>query len=657
MSYSTRPLVSSPPVAGSGVGRAASVLADLLGWLGHRYRRLLVVAIHLVLIVTAHCLAFWLRFDGVIPETEVLLLVQMLPWLVAVRALVFGPFGLYEGLWRYAGLWDLQNIVAGVVISTLAFSSLVHGAFAVDYPRSVLVIDSILLICFMGGARLARRACREFGRWRRDKRVLIYGAGDAGEMVVRDMRHHPFYEYRPVGFVDDDATKVGQRIHGVRVLGTRHDLPRIMVAQQPSEVLVAMPGVDPGTVREAVRALEPFKVPVKVLPNLREFLGGRRAASQVRSLAVEDLLERAPVGLPIDSVREAFAGRQVLVTGAGGSIGSELSRQVATLRPRRLVLLDRYENGLHAVANDLAAWREGFSLHPVVADVTDARRMAAVFAQHRPDIIFHAAAHKHLPLMETNPCEAVKNNVRGTRLLATLAARHGTERFILISSDKAVNPSSVMGATKRAAELIIESMTGRTFTCFVAVRFGNVLGSNGSVIPRFLDQIEAGGPVTVTHPEMRRYFMLISEAVQLVLHAASLAKGGEIFALDMGEQLKVLDLARTLIRRSGFVPDEDISIRFIGLRPGEKLSEELVSSDETLEASPVAKILRVRSRWVPEAKALAQQLAELERLAADNDSNGVISRLRETVPTFAPLANREADGLRPGTRPDPVTVE
>jgi FlaA1/EpsC-like NDP-sugar epimerase len=650
-------LATGGPVVRSGTGQVAADLAGLVACAVHRYRRLLVVAIHVVLIVMAHCLAFRLRFDGPIPATETLLLVQMLPWLVAVRALVFVPFRLYEGLWRYTGVWDLQNIILGVAASTVAFSSLVHGAFALDYPRSVLVIDSILLICFMGGARLARRVCREFGRWQRDKRVLIYGAGDAGEMVVRDMRHHPFNEYRPIGFVDDDPGKVGQRIHGVRVLGTRRDLPRIMAAKRPSEVLLAMPGADAGMVRAAVRALEPFKVPVKIFPDLRELLGGRPTTSQVRSLAVEDLLERAPVGLPIDPVREAFAGRQVLITGAGGSIGSELSRQIATLRPRRLVLLDRYENGLHAVATDLAAWRDGLSLHPVVADVTDGRRMAAVFAQHRPDIIFHAAAHKHLPLMEVNPCEAVKNNVRGTRLLATLAARHGTERFILISSDKAVNPSSVMGATKRAAELIVESMTGRTFTCFVAVRFGNVLGSNGSVVPHFLDQIEAGGPVTVTHPEMRRYFMLVSEAVQLVLHAATLAKGGEIFALDMGEQLKVLDLARTLIRRSGFVPDEDISIRFIGLRPGEKLSEELVGSDETLEASAVAKILRVRPRWVPDAKALAQQLADLERLAAENDAEGVINRLRETVPTFVPLPNNAADSLRPRTRPDPATVE
>jgi FlaA1/EpsC-like NDP-sugar epimerase len=476
-------------------------------------------------------------------------------------------------------------------------------------------------------------------------------------MVARDMRYHPFYAYRPIGFVDDDLTKVGQRIHGVRVLGTRHDLPRIMLAERPSEVLVAMPGADAGTVRDALKALEPFQVPVRILPDLRELLGGRSMVSQIRNVAVEDLLERAPVGLGIDSVRELFQGRQVLVTGAGGSIGSELARQIATLGPRRLVLLDRYENGLHAIVNDLVTGREGPALHPVVADVTDARRMSAVFADHRPDIILHAAAHKHLPLMELNPCEAVKNNIRGTRLLTALAARHGAQRFILISSDKAVNPSSVMGATKRVAELIVESMTGRTVTCFVAVRFGNVLGSNGSVVPRFLDQIEAGGPVTVTHPEMRRYFMLISEAVQLVLHAVTLARGGEILALDMGEQLRVLDLARTLIRRSGFVPDEDISIRFIGPRPGEKLSEELVGSDETLEPSPVAKILRVRPRAVPEPAALARQLADLERLAADNDAAGVIRRLREAVPTFAPMDNGETETLHHRARPDPAMVE
>lgn len=609
-----------------------------------RYRRGLIVGLHVVLIVAANGLAFLLRFDGVVPDRDVLLFLTALPWLIGIRMVTFIPFRLYEGLWRYTSIWDLSHITIGVVVSSGAFYVLIRwGLGLVGYPRSVFLVDSLLLIFMLGGLRLMRRVYREVRHAARGKRVLVYGAGDAGEMIVRDMRHNPFYEYEPIGFIDDDGTKVGQRIHGVKVLGTREDLGWILAAEVPDAILVAMPRAEPATLRSILRSLEPFRVPIQTLPNLRDVLDGKVTVSQIRTLSVEDLLDRAPVGLDIEPVRHLFEGKRVLVTGAGGSIGSELARQILALGPTAMTLLDRYENGLYGIDAELAAHAGACHLNTLVADVTDVERINAVLSAHRPDIIFHAAAHKHVPLMEVNPCEAVKNNVRGSRVLAEAARAFGVERFILVSSDKAVNPSSVMGATKRVGELLLHSMNHTTSTIFAAVRFGNVLASNGSVVPRFLAQIKAGGPVTVTHPEMQRYFMLIPEAVQLVIHAAALAKGGDIFVLEMGQPVKVLDLARNLIRLSGFLPDEEIPIVFVGLRPGEKLYEELVGADEAVTPL-VAGILRVEPTMVPHPEVLARGIAALERAAASEDSDAVMCRLRELVPTY------EWDQTRAGDR-------
>src|SRR5437773_6637581 len=387
--------------------------------------------------------------------------------------------------------------------------------------------------------QLAAVVCRIKGT----KRVLIFGAGDAGEMIVRDMQRQSC-GYEPVGFLDDSPAKFRQRIHGVPVLGNRHDLARVIGAKQPHEVLVAMPSADPSIVRSIVELLRPFRVPITTLPSIGDIIGGRVAVNQIRDLTVEDLLARAPVNLNIEPVRQLITGRAVLVTGAGGSIGAELSRQIAALQPSSLVLYERSENALYCVSNSLTDRFGSTWVHPVIGDVTDARRLDQVFKRHRPDIVFHAAAHKHVPLMEHNPCEAVKNNIVGTDLITTAADSWGVERFILISTDKAVNPSSVMGATKRVCELIVQRIAPRSATRFATVRFGNVLGSNGSVLPRFLEQIRAGGPVTVTHPDIRRYFMLVSEAVQLVLHAAALGEPGVVYVLDMGEQIKLVELAR-----------------------------------------------------------------------------------------------------------------
>lgn len=612
-----------------------------------KYRRVLVVVLHLTLIVGASFVAFALRFDGSIPPEYLWLWRETLPWLVAIQAATFIPFKLYEGLWRYTSIWDLRNIILGVSVgSVLSYLLILQRLTGPGYPRSILFIHALLLILAMGGVRLGRRLYRELSPVCRDKRILIFGAGDAGEMIVRDMKNNAYYDYEPIGFVDDDPDKVGARIHGVPVLGTRDALPRIIEKYRPHEMLVAMPAADASVIREVVHLLEPYKLLIKTLPNLRDIMNGRLLVSQIRSLKIEDLLTRAPVGLDTTLLERLIKGKRVLVTGAGGSIGSELCRQITHLEPESLTLYDRYENGLFAIANDLADRAPHCTAHSRVGDITDRKRLHAVMDECRPALVFHAAAHKHVPLMEYNPCEAVKNNVLGTRAVMETAVSHGVEQFVLISSDKAVKPSSVMGVTKRVAELLVQTMSRQGRTTFLAVRFGNVLASNGSVVPRFLDQIKAGGPVTVTHPDMRRYFMLIPEAVQLVLHAAALSEAGAVYVLDMGEQVNLVEMARNLIRLSGFVPDEQIPIVFVGLRPGEKLYEELVGDDERVEPSGVEKIVRVWPQTNLSLAVLTDQIGVLERLAADDDAAGTLRQLTRIVPAFQPPSADEPLALQ-----------
>lgn len=601
----------------------------------YRYRRVGVVSLELGFVLLSNYLAFWLRFDGEIPAEYVAVFKHALPAVILTRALFFIPFRLYEGLWRYTSLWDLRNIAAAILSSTTFIYFITRLQSGLHYPRSIYAIDTLLLLFFITGIRLSRRVYRELSTGRREKGVLIYGAGDAGEMVVRDIKHNSFYRMDPIGFIDDDVKKVGHRIHGVPVLGTRNDLKTIMDRLKVQEVLIAMPKASAGEIRQVIKALESFKVRITTLPNLRDLLDGKVTITQIRSLVLEDLLQRRPVGSDATSLRKLIEGKRVVVTGAGGSIGGELCRQLFKMKPDRLITIERHEHSSYSLQKEFQGRRE-CELVAKIVDVTDRRVIQSIFTEHEPHIVFHAAAYKHVPLMEMNVCEAVKNNVGGTRIVAEEAKTAGVERFILISTDKAVNPTSIMGATKRVAELLVQTIAKQGQGYFNVVRFGNVLGSTGSVVPLFMEQIKSGGPVTVTHPEMRRYFMLIPEAVHLVLQASTLDEAAAIYVLDMGDEFKIVDLARNLIRLAGYIPDQEIPIEFIGLRPGEKLSEALVGEDEIIEPSTLDNIRRVRPCQTHDLKSLLMQILALESDAIQGCTGDAVRLLCQIVPTFNP---------------------
>jgi FlaA1/EpsC-like NDP-sugar epimerase len=617
------------------------------------YRSFVVTTVHVLQAALATYLAFLLRFEGVIPAEKVSLMVSYLPYLMVIRLLFYYNSRLYRDLWRYSSISNLIKIVTTVTLGSVVFFVLVR--FLIQdhsYPRSIYILDWMFLILLSGGTRLAMRILREYMQSEpAGKRVLIIGAGDAAEMMVRDMKNNPQYAYEPIGFIDDNIYKKGLSIHGVPIFGSMGVLEEVVNKHGPEEILIAMPSAGSKATRKVYEACKPFNMPVKTLPGMSDILRGKVSISQIKPLSMEDLLQREPVRSEIRSVREFIQGKAVLVTGAGGSIGSELSRQIIKYGPSRLVMLDRYENGLYQVDLELRQAGHSVGVHSVIGDVMDKGRLQYVFYKYRPRIVFHAAAHKHVPLMELNPVEAVRNNVFGTKNVIEHSMLHDVENFVMISTDKAVNPANVMGATKRMAELLALNAGRSSNTKFTTVRFGNVLGSNGSVLHIFNEQLSRGGPLTVTHPDIRRFFMLIPEAVQLVLMASSLGKGGEIFVLDMGEPIKILDFAENLIRLSGFVPYEDIDIEFTGLRPGEKMYEELFDDSEKVVLTGNEK-LRIAVPTLPSSEEMKRYMSELELIVHNGDKEGINPKLKEIISGYNPSDSSYDAPRKEGIRPE-----
>ncbi len=623
----------------------AKLFHTLAGRYGQRvltYRSVLVLLTKLTLILAANLTAFALRFDGDIPPEFVTIMWRYMPYLLLVFGAGLWLFGVQRGLWRYVGIHDVSRIFGAAFAGAAFFYVSVFWVMGwteyPQYPRSVIILTAVLSGLYLAGIRLAVRGFREWLRivGPEVQRVLIVGAGKAGELLVRDMLSDGSYNSRPVAFVDDDPVKRKKRIHGVPVVGTTGEIKTVAERLAVDEIVVAIPSASPTVKQKILAGSEGCTVPIKSLPSVRRLLDDVTFLRQVRPMSLEDLLQREPIQTDCQELHPLIEGKTVLVTGAGGSIGSELCRQIAAYQPSALVLFERYENSLHALLLELRSTFPQAEVLPMVGDVTVPERVAEVFRQTAPDLVFHAAAHKHVPLMEFNPKEAVRNNVLGTRIVAEAALAAGVDRFVLISTDKAVNPSSVMGVTKRLAEQVIQGYGHKGLTKFTAVRFGNVLGSNGSVVPLFTEQIRKGGPVTVTSPDIRRYFMTIPEAVQLVLQASVMGQGGEVFVLDMGEQIKIVDLARNMIVLSGLVPGRDIDIVYMGLRPGEKLYEELFEEGEQVEPTPHPKIHRAVGTPLA-ADDVEQWMSCLPLRLPGTDEQDLLQDLKRLVPSFTPL--------------------
>lgn len=621
--------------------RAAIVAATA----NHPIRNRYILAADVLLVVVSAWGAYALRFDWLFSLYR-----DEFPLFLAcafvIKPLTFYVFGLYARYWRYASLWDLIAVVIASSVATAVIAFVMAGLRLFDvipgFPRTVVPIDWLLTTVLIGGVRISVRVLAEMkkgpgttGSESSAKRVLVAGAGNAGVMVVREMQRNPHLGMTPVGFLDDDPVKQGKIILGVRVLGPLDAVAACAVASKAQEVIIAMPTA-PGTVlRGIVERCREVPLPARAIPGVFELLDGKVGVNRLRSVEISDLLRRRQVPM-LSAPRDYIRGRTVLVTGAGGSIGSELCRQVARDLPLRLVLLGHGENSIFDVQGQLKDAFRTLEIVPVIADVRDRERIAQVFAALRPEVVFHAAAHKHVPLMEGNPQEAITNNVFGTRNVVECAAKYGVERLVMISTDKAVAPVNLMGASKRVAELVVRRTARAHSRRFAVVRFGNVLGSRGSVVPLFKVQIERGGPLTITHPEMRRFFMTIPEAVHLVLEAGGDATGGELFVLNMGESVRIVDLAHDLIELSGLRRD-DVPIAFSGLRPGEKLDERLWEEGARVEPSATADVLRVTEGDGSEMFDFETLLTALEAAARVGDSLEIQHSLSQLVPTYAPV--------------------
>jgi len=596
-------------------------------------RRLIIIAIHLILVVSAYILAFYLRLDFRIENNTWQLILKTLPILICIKLVILGYFGLYSGLWRYASIDDIWRIAKAHALSTLCFIPIITFLYPfAGLPRSVFILDCIFSFCLVAGIRFVTRLLRE--RFRpvigsKLRKAIVVGAGEAGVMVLRETRINPKANIEIVGFIDDDRNKKNYRIQGVRILGTSDDISLVVEKYGIDEVIIAIPSANGEVIRSIISNCQIPSLRIRIVPGLQKILNGDLEVKP-RDVKPEDLLGRETVNIDEKEIRGYISGKVVLVTGAGGSIGSSLCRQIVNFSPKEILLFDHNENDVYYLGIEFLTKYPKIKFKTIIGDIKDIGLLKRSFSLYKPQVIFHAAAHKHVPLMEENPIAAVKNNIIGSRNLIYAADHYNVERFILISTDKAVNPTSIMGITKRIAEMILQSKAKISKTKFMAVRFGNVLGSDGSVVPLFKKQIEEGGPITLTHPEVKRYFMSVYEASQLVLQAGAMGKAGEIFILDMGEQIKILDLAKELIALYGLRLEEDIRIKFIGLRPGEKLFEETLLNNEKDKATKADKIYIAQSDYF-DLHILRRRIKELEKAVNEMNEFEVKKKLREVM--------------------------
>jgi FlaA1/EpsC-like NDP-sugar epimerase len=603
-------------------------------------RKLGLVIVDVFIINISFLIAFILKYDGevvYIITTYLKTIIWVSIIATIIKLMCFIIFKLYNSLWSYAGIYEAMRLITALIISNAIVVSLVT-ILSISIPLSIFIITFFIETLFMGGTRFLYRVLRRikqraFSYTEPENRLMIIGGGEAGSIIVKELEQSPFSDSKAIAIIDDDENKKNMKLHGVPVVGNRYDIVRVAKEMNIDEIIIAIPSAPKKEINAIYSECSKTDCKVRILPSISHIINGNVSMKKVRDVELEDLLGREPVKLELNKIALYLKNKVVLVTGGGGSIGSELCRQIAAFLPKQLILLDFYENNAYDIQNELKFKYPDLNLTAVIANIREEQRIDNIFRQYRPDVVFHAAAHKHVPLMEENPIEAIKNNVFGTINVVKSADKYKTSKFILISTDKAVNPTNVMGATKRIAEMIIQATNRHSKTKFAAVRFGNVLGSNGSVIPLFKKQIVNGGPVTVTHPEVTRYFMTIPEAVQLVIQAGSMVIGGEVFVLDMGQPVKIYDLARNLIKLSGYKPDEDIEIVFTGLRPGEKLYEELLLEEEGLSTTRHNKIFVAKPIFTDLAM-LKRELAILSELLLQ-DAEEVINYIPHIVPTYS----------------------
>lgn len=607
-------------------------------------RQLALVLLDSVLIQASIYLCFMLRFDGQMTSSIAAGYIDnYIQWGVAitlVKLAVFSMFQLYNSLWRYASVEELIQVVLASFFGTLAFFALLYFV-QLPMPRSIVIMSGVLDLIFLGSVRFGYRAIRtvrDYGfnnitKKLHDQRILIIGAGEAGVAIAKEIKGQEHNRHAVVGFIDDDVSKQGRLINGINVLGDRYDIVRVAHQQNIDEIIIALPTSDRHTIKEIVDISTQTKCKLRILPSLSDLINGKVSVDAIRKVEIDDLLGRDEINLTECGYLELIEGKVVLVTGAGGSIGSEIVRQVLRHNPKQVILFDIYENNLYNLQQSLLREMVQPPIHSIIGSVRDVDRIEEVMATYKPQLVFHAAAHKHVPLMENSPKEAIKNNIFGTYNVISSAQKHGVERFVQISTDKAVNPTNVMGATKRACEILVQAMNGLSSTELIAVRFGNVLGSDGSVIPLFKKQIADGGPVTVTHKDIIRYFMTIPEATRLVIQAGTIGKGGEIFVLDMGEPVRIYDLAEKMIKLSGFEPHRDIEIEITGLRPGEKLYEELLIDDRHTISTELPKIF-IETTLPLEWMQVKEDLDGLSTALGTEDNLGIKYALAQMVRSY-----------------------